>query len=94
MVIQVGECLLLILHLCLNVSVCSKSTYNVVELITPKKLRYLQYTIIFIFDIGLFSKNASFSSYLNFICLFLIGSHGHTHFMKYCNYNCHMIIRL
>ena len=94
MVIEVGEGLLLILHLCLNVSVYSKSTYNVVEFTTPKKLLYLQYTIIDIFDIGLFSENASFSSYLNFCCLFLIRSHGHTHFMKYYNYNCHMIIIL
>ena len=94
MVIQVGESLLLTLHLCLNVSVYSKTTYNVVEFITPKKLLYLQYTTIYIFNIGIFSKNASFSSFLNFSCLFLTGSHGHTHFMKYCNYNCHMIIIL
>ena len=95
MVIEVGEGLLLILHLCLNVSaVYSKSTYNVAEFITPKKLLYLQYTIIYIFNIGLFSKNASFSSYLNICCLFQIGSHGHTHFMKYYDYNCHMIIIL
>ena len=93
-IIQVGEGLLVILHLCLNISVYSKSTYNVVEFITPKKLLYLQYTIINIFNVGFFSKNASFLSYLNFSCLFLIGSHGHTHFMKYCNYNCHMIIIL
>ena len=94
MVIEVGEGLLLILYLCLNISVYSKSTCNVVEFITPKKLLNLQYTILDIFNIGFFSKNASFSSYLNFSCLFLIRSHGHTHFMKCCNYNCHMIIRL
>ena len=90
MIIQVGKDLLLIyIYLCLNVSVYSKSTYNVVEFITPKKLLYLQYTIHF--QHRIFSKNSSFSNYLNFSCLFLIGSNGHTHFMKYHNYNCHMI---
>ena len=56
MVIQVGEALFLILYLCLNVSVYSKSTYNVVEFIIPKKLLYLQYAIIDIFNIGFFIK--------------------------------------
>ena len=98
MVIQVGEGLLLILYLCLNVSaVCSKRTYNVVEFITPKKLLCLQYTTIYIFNIGLFLKmrpSQVIIIFNKFCCLFLIGSHGHTHFMKYCNYNCHMIIIL
>ena len=81
MVIQVGESLLLILYLCFNVSVYSKSIYNVVEFITPKKLLYLQYTIIDIFNIGFFKK-CFLLKFFDFSYLFLIRSCGHTHFYE------------
>ena len=59
------------LRFCVNMSVCSKSIYNMVEFITPKNLSYLQYIIFYIINIGIFSKMCNAVDLRPYLCLLL-----------------------
>ena len=64
-----------VLALCVNMSVFSKSIYNVAEFFTPKNLLYLQYTLIYIIFLKMLL--------LNFTCRFLIRSSYPYQLMNY-----------